>query len=751
MSSTVCLTDTSAIPFPSKGFAYALSSNTAGRPLPHIPRRPRSSPNGHGHSYSDSHLSRMREPSSLTSANPSTNPPLPPCYESDSSSSSTSSDGMYPTIIPFSKHSLSRHAHAQVSTEVTSIRVKDSGPDSPSRDVSDDDTSLRIGVEKCALDQPAPKHIRHVSEPVKANALAATPPSISPSETRTIRKKSGELVKPSLKRRPQLSVVTGGASAKSAPATPTATKAVHFDSKLEHIKLFLAEQKPLAVSRDGSPNSDTSGTDDFPSFIYGDPPKAQKQVQMSIRNMPPTPRKTDDVALQELTLLEDQRTLLGRVRVRNIAYEKWLAARFTTDWWQTTSEVAARYEKSVEDGAFDIFTFFIRLHDIWNRIEEKSLFMALRYVTGGKEFWDNNWGRNYHVKFVANPVPLSDRRSGAAGNASDVSMKDLKMRLEEVARTKAAPSAASASRTQASFSASPTSPPLPSLKSLSQRYDFGSATKWKLRPTLRHTRNHTYPAAGSPPPHNPSPMERSVIDGETKQEESSDSSEAQPPSTPSSSPLVMCKETPSLPHVADTIETGHSASGTNPSGRPHRPDGRKRNHIRGYVDHAMPSSPTVKKTPAGSSPHTKPLDGLSQGLPRLHSYSSAENLLSMDHAGSQDTQEDEETGSAEVSPTNLPAGPGTAHEDGSGASPDDAYKQFVNQYCFYTGTDSLLEDSTSIYPRTSPTITFEQYILSQSPPGHTFSPHIRDLATFSPTQPSGTVTPTGPSMTSIAG
>lgn len=615
--------------------------------------------------------------------------------------------------------------------------MKDRGPDDPSRDWSDDDTSprslVRINVGECALDEPALKPTRHVSEP-KVNPSPAILPPVPPSlEIRTIRKKSGELVKPSLKRRPQLSVVTSGPSTKSAPATPTPTKAVHFDSKLEHIKLFLAEQKPLAVSRDGSPNSDTSGTDDFPSFVYGEPPKAQKQVKMSIRNMPPTPRTNEDVALQELSLLDDQRTLLGKVRVRNVAYEKWLAARFTTDWWQTTSEVAARYERSVEDGMFDIFTFFIRLHDIWNRIEDKSLFMALRYVSGGKEYWDNNCGQNYHVRFVANAI--SDRQSGAMGSASDATMKDLKMRLEEVARTKAPPSAASASPAQASFSGGYTSPPLSSLKSLSQRYDFGSANKWKLRPTPRHTRTHTYPAAGPPPPPNPSPTERSVSDAyKNESKESPASAKVQPPSTPSSSPLAMYKETPSLPRVSDTVETG-------------RPQARERHHVRGYVDHTAPGSPTVKRT--------------SPGLPRLHSYPFAENSPSMDCGLGRlkskglsppipGSPEGEEAKSAEVSPAKPPAGPDTTGKDDSGASHADAYKQFVNQYCFYTGTDSLLDDSASIISRPLYPATFEQYLLSQSPPNHTFSPCIRDLATFSSAQRSGTVTPTGPSMTPIA-
>ena len=58
----------------------------------------------------------------------------------------------------------------------------------------------------------------------------------------------------------------GLSSSKSAPATP-AHKGIRFHSQLERVKLFHAEQKPLAVSRDGSP-TDTSGMESgFPSFI----------------------------------------------------------------------------------------------------------------------------------------------------------------------------------------------------------------------------------------------------------------------------------------------------------------------------------------------------------------------------------------------------------------------------------------------------------------------------------------------------
>ena len=106
-----------------------------------------------------------------------------------------------------------------------------------------------------------------------------------------IRKKSGEVVKSSLKPfraagpdglslhlpspsksgfttpaspgSPEGSPPRGRLFHKSCPTTPTASKFVHFDAQLERVKLFLAEQKPAAVSRDGSPteDSDTSGTE----------------------------------------------------------------------------------------------------------------------------------------------------------------------------------------------------------------------------------------------------------------------------------------------------------------------------------------------------------------------------------------------------------------------------------------------------------------------------------------------------------
>ena len=257
-------------------------------------------------------------------------------------------------------------------------------------------------------------------------------------ESRLVCKKSGQLVKSSLKSsksatRNTLSVVTVPQSSKSEPTTPT-QKAVHFDSQLEHVKLFLAEQKPLAVSRDGSPTDDTSGTDsDFPKSIFGedDDWRSRKKLHMQLSNMPTTINSNLDVALESLSLTPDGTSILGRVRVRNIAFAKCVAIRFTLDSWQTTSEVTGRYVESI-NSEFDRFSFTIRLYDLLARIEDKTLVMAIRYSVAGQDIWDNNNGQNYSATFTmskAEAVPtLSDQETSP-------DMADLRNKLEKMSQS----------------------------------------------------------------------------------------------------------------------------------------------------------------------------------------------------------------------------------------------------------------------------------------------------------------------------
>ncbi|KAL5528838.1 hypothetical protein ACEPAG_4812 [Sanghuangporus baumii] len=288
-----------------------------------------------------------------------------------------------------------------------------------------------------------------------------------------IRKKSGEVVRPSLKtrsssassarQRPSFSLgdissLAMSSPSISAPATPsTPAKMVHFDAQLEHVRVFKSTSRPVAVSRDGSPTYDdtTSGGEgdsasecpslvDFvprprprrlvPGGTAGEEEEAVRRVlMMRVLNMPKRDLSMDDadVRLEGLHLADDAASVQGIVRVRNIAFEKTVAVRFTFDGWQTTSEVLARWSEScvsrniVTSSApriravstpvpgsktdeasvptFDRFTFSIRLADLLLRIDEKTLVLAIRYCSAGREIWDNNDGQNYRVVFERRP------------------------------------------------------------------------------------------------------------------------------------------------------------------------------------------------------------------------------------------------------------------------------------------------------------------------------------------------------------
>ncbi|KAL5636320.1 hypothetical protein ACGC1H_004957 [Rhizoctonia solani] len=262
----------------------------------------------------------------------------------------------------------------------------------------------------------------------------------TPTPTPSLRKKSGELVKPSLKHAHTLSggFPTQKSFSRSAPATPTMPKFVHFDAQLEHVRLFLAEQKPTAVSRDGSPTETSEGEgNEFPwhgrGVGYGssDDERARKSLRVKSTNVPANASIDGaDVRVQSLVLSEDGSSLVGRVLVRNIAFEKWVVARFTFDWWQTTSEVSARYIDTVADGV-DRFGFTIKLGDVSHRIEEKTLFVAVRYTVDGREIWDSNHGQNYQVSFVKEVTrPVNNAWNWSSKSRNQ--MSDLRKSLERV-------------------------------------------------------------------------------------------------------------------------------------------------------------------------------------------------------------------------------------------------------------------------------------------------------------------------------
>lgn len=219
-----------------------------------------------------------------------------------------------------------------------------------------------------------------------------------------VRKKSGELVKPALRphsrRRPS-----------SMPGTPTYSKAVHFDSQLEHIRHFLQVDRPLAVSAGSSPVENYESESEFP---FGSEEAGTRSrgttYEWAIRlaNFPEVTeeRKAMPICVERVFLSSDKKTLICTVSVQNLAFQKAVTARFTLDYWKTTSEVAAEFSTDVRrseplDG-LDRFTFSISLADQAN-LENKTLFFCVRYNVNGQEYWDSNNMMNYQVDFTKQP------------------------------------------------------------------------------------------------------------------------------------------------------------------------------------------------------------------------------------------------------------------------------------------------------------------------------------------------------------
>jgi len=195
-----------------------------------------------------------------------------------------------------------------------------------------------------------------------------------------IRKKSGEVVKPSLKLRsmstPDLSRQKEGAS----PDTPEMeanrdfpderSKSVRFadgddgDPKaLESVVLFLREQRPTAVGKAADPDhtgvvtdteteADDTDASDFVQFRTrrnAAARAADEQGQVELEGGSRVPRLRTDFSPDARGSLEGENILLERVElvngpgplclrgtviVRNVSFQKWVSIRFTLDHWQ---------------------------------------------------------------------------------------------------------------------------------------------------------------------------------------------------------------------------------------------------------------------------------------------------------------------------------------------------------------------------------------------------------------------------------
>ncbi|KAF7583709.1 putative phosphatase regulatory subunit family protein [Clavispora lusitaniae] len=296
------------------------------------------------------------------------------------------------------------------------------------------------------------------SDPTRRNSainagLVDAPASPSPvpedyPEHSLVRKKSGEIVKSSLKEHTPRS--------RSLPSTPT-YKSVHFGGDAD-VRYFSQKDRPAAISASNSPvlATDDDDMDDpgadldlevtwdsssgpadsagglaapprdsaFPQWsvdVLNFPPLSYHE-RMAVRHMP--------VFLEHMFVSADQRYLLGQVAVHNMAYEKSVVVRYSPDAWSTTKDLDAIYVPDtppvLRAHNYDRFIFKLDLAKIGERFPAGGRWdyeFCVRFTTPDCEYWDNNSGSNYMVRLERRPRPKQRAVSAAAVSKADRSQR----------------------------------------------------------------------------------------------------------------------------------------------------------------------------------------------------------------------------------------------------------------------------------------------------------------------------------------
>ena len=119
--------------------------------------------------------------------------------------------------------------------------------------------------------------------------------------------------------------------------------------------------------------------------------------------------------------------MIGTVVVANVAFKKYVAVRFTFDDWQTISEVTAEYrniQKEPHVDRYDQFGFVIKLPD-HAILQGKILLLCARYQVNGQEYWDNNLGKNFRLKFTRNPLVKAHTACTEAPSQRHIKIPDM--------------------------------------------------------------------------------------------------------------------------------------------------------------------------------------------------------------------------------------------------------------------------------------------------------------------------------------
>ncbi|KAF5384020.1 hypothetical protein D9757_006927 [Collybiopsis confluens] len=177
-------------------------------------------------------------------------------------------------------------------------------------------------------------------------------------------------------------------------------------------------------------------------------------------SIPPT--SGTNIFLESISLSpfapDDKLHVTGSFIVRNLAFEKDVAVRFTMDEWSTVSEIKANWVTNVPSpfvghrsslkstDSWDRFSFLINLSDYTPiSLPSKTIYFVGRYTVPGGEYWDNCRGRNWRIRFkvaaleddkkLVPSVPPNVIISPPSASSPATSMADTTVPLASFARS----------------------------------------------------------------------------------------------------------------------------------------------------------------------------------------------------------------------------------------------------------------------------------------------------------------------------
>ena len=339
-------------------------------------------------------------------------------------------------------------------------------------DDDDDEQTLSTSLQSISFPTSSPSP---PPSPASSTSRSASPPPLSRGASAPILLSNGKPLKSSLKSSSSSHTMSipppMHQRAHSEPFTP---KCVHFPEKdygLATVCVYNRSARPAALSSPINGNGDeteTEGEDTPPNRFPFPPmhPVFNYQIEPAKSSLVPSAScSSANLLLESLNLAPSSFSsssstkplLTGSILVRNLAFEKHVAIRFTLDDWQTVSEVGAHYVDTLcalppqilslppdnRARGWDRFTFTIRLEDYTHSLSTRTLWLAARYrVTStypepgssqhgpGGEWWDNNDGGNYRVGFrpaIAAPISRGrPRRETVSGTVIFSSMPSEK-------------------------------------------------------------------------------------------------------------------------------------------------------------------------------------------------------------------------------------------------------------------------------------------------------------------------------------